>query len=126
MPAPAVLLADDHALLRSEVRADLEEHGFRVCAEAGDADGAVEAALRERPDICLLDVQMPGSGIAAARAIHEQLPATRVVMLTVSRDEADVAAASEAGADAYLLKDLPAERLAAALADVLRGPSILQ
>lgn len=120
MPAPAILLADDHELLRGAVRADLEDHGFRICAEAGDAEAAVAAALVERPDLCLLDVDMPGGGIEAARAICEQVPETRVVMLTVSRNADDVDAATAAGAVGYLLKDLPAERLAAALGDILR------
>jgi two-component system NarL family response regulator len=116
---PAVLLADDHALLRGEVRLDLEEHGFHVCAEVGDGPAALAAALRERPELCLLDVDMPGGGIEAARAIASQVPETRVVMLTVSRDESDVDAAKAAGAVAYLLKDLPADRLAAALRGLL-------
>jgi DNA-binding NarL/FixJ family response regulator len=122
---PVVLLADDHALLRGAVRADLEDHGYTICAEAGDAAGAVDAALRERPDIALLDVRMPGGGIEAARAISTAVPGTRVVMLTVSRNDADVRAAVAAGAVGYLLKDLPADRLAAALQDVLAGEHVL-
>jgi DNA-binding NarL/FixJ family response regulator len=121
LPVATVLLADDHPGVRAAVRADLEEFGFRVCADVPDADSAVRAALRERPDICLLDVGMPGDGIEAARAIHEQLPGTRVVMLTVSRDQEHIRRALEAGAAGYLLKDLPAEALAAALASVLAG-----
>jgi two-component system NarL family response regulator len=117
---PVILLADDHALLRGAVRADLEDHGFRICAEADDAAGAVAAALSERPDLCLLDVDMPGGGIEAARQIREQLPGTRVVMLTVSRNAEDMDAASAAGAVGYLMKDLPAERLAAALGEILQ------
>ena len=117
--APVVLLADDHALLRGELRLDLEEHGFRVCAEVGSGQEALDAAVRERPAICLLDVDMPGGGIEAARAIARRVPETRVVMLTVSRDEEHVRAAAQAGAVAYLLKDLPADRLAAALRKLL-------
>jgi DNA-binding NarL/FixJ family response regulator len=117
----SVLLADDHAVVRGGVRADLEEIGYRVCAVAGDADGALEAALRERPDICLLDVEMPGGGIAAARAIAEQLPGTRVVMFTISREDDDIQAAIEAGAVGYVLKDVDLDKLAEALESVVAG-----
>jgi two-component system nitrate/nitrite response regulator NarL len=117
----AVLLADDHAVARAGVRADLEASGYRICAEASDAEQAVAAALRELPDICLLDVGMPGGGIAAARAILERLPATRVVMLTISHDAHDVSAAAEAGAWGYVFKDDLPERLARALESVVRG-----
>jgi two-component system, NarL family, nitrate/nitrite response regulator NarL len=117
----SVLVADDHAVVRGGVRADLEELGYRVCAEAGDADGAVEAALREQPDICLLDISMPGGGIAAARAIAMQLPETRVVMFTISRDDDDIRAAIEAGAVGYVLKDVDLDKLAEALESVVAG-----
>jgi two-component system NarL family response regulator len=117
----SVLLADDHAVVRGGVRADLEELGYRVCAEAGDADGAVEAALREQPDICLLDVSMPGGGIAAARAIALRLPRTRVVMYTISRDDDDIRAAIDAGAVGYVLKDVDLDKFAAALESVVAG-----
>ena len=121
----SVLLADDHFVVRGGVRADLEELGYRVCAEAGDADGAVEAALRERPDICLLDVAMPGGGIVAARAITEQLPGTRVVMFTISRDDDDIRAAIDAGAVGYVLKDVDVDKLADALESVVAGRIVL-
>ena len=78
-----LLIADDHPPTRAGVRAALEGHGFEVCAEARNAKGAVEAALRERPEVCLLDIHMPGNGIAAAARISEALPDTAIVMLTV-------------------------------------------
>ena len=78
-----VVLADDHEPIRSGVRETLTDAGFEVCAEAGDAPAAVEAALQERPDVCLLDVHMPGNGIRAAAEITAALPDTAVVMLTV-------------------------------------------
>ncbi len=114
-----VLLADDHPMLRMAIRLELEELGFRVCAEAGSADAAVEAALRERPQLCLLDVEMPGGGIAAATAIVRSVPETRVLMLTVCRDADVAAAARHAGAVDYLLKDVTAEHLRAALVAAL-------
>ena len=74
---------------------------------AGDAADAVQAALRERPDVALLDMRMPGSGAAAAWEITARLPGTRAVMLTISRSDEDLFAALRAGASGYLLKDMP-------------------
>jgi DNA-binding NarL/FixJ family response regulator len=122
---PTVLVADDHPSTRLGVQLSLERGGFEVVAEAGDAWSAVRAALRERPDVCVLDVHMPGGGIEAAAAITRGLPTTRVVMLTVSDDEDHVFASLRAGAVGYLLKDTPPERFPAALHGVLRGEAAL-
>jgi DNA-binding NarL/FixJ family response regulator len=99
-----VLIADDHTPTRSGVRAALEGHGFEVCAEAEDADGALEAARRERPDVCLLSIRMPGGGIAAAARIHTEMPKVAIVMLTVSTSDEDLFDSLQAGAVGYLLK----------------------
>jgi len=117
-----VLIADDHQPTREDVRFALERDArFEVCAEAADAPGAIEAAVRERPDVCLLDVSMPGWGVSAAWEIHARLPQTRVVMLTVSREDRDLFAALRAGAAGYLLKDMDPRRLPRALESVLDG-----
>ena len=116
-----VVIADDHAPTRAGVRDALDGAEFAVVAEAHDADTAVEAALREQPDVCLLDIHMPGGGIAAAATIGERLPAAAVVMLTVSRDDDDLFASLKAGAMGYLPKDMDPGRLAAALRGVLDG-----
>jgi two-component system NarL family response regulator len=79
-----VLVADDHAPTRDDVCRALTEGGFVVCAEAADAARAVQQALETRPDICLLDVRMPGGGVAAAWEIAARLPTTKVVMLARS------------------------------------------
>lgn len=118
---PTVLVADDHPLLRQSVREDLEQAGFRVCAEAETAGEAIEAAVRESPDLCLLDVSMPGGGLRAAALIHARFPGTKIVMLTASSSEDDVLAAVRAGASGYVLKDDDPTRLAFALRDVLGG-----
>lgn len=124
--AARVLIADDHAPTRADVREALEEDGrFRVCAQAADAAEAVEAAVRERPDVCLLDVRMPGSGVAAAWEITARLPETAIVMLTVSRDDEDLFAALRAGAAGYLLKDLEPSSLPRALRRVLAGEAAI-
>jgi two-component system, NarL family, nitrate/nitrite response regulator NarL len=120
-----VLIADDHVPTRAGVREALEGDGFRVVAEVARAEAAVEMAIRERPDVCVLDINMAGSGIAAAARIGEQVPETAVVMLTVSRDDADVFASLRAGARGYLLKDMDPGRLSAALRGVLSGEAAL-
>ena len=120
-----VLVADDHAPTRAGVRLALEGQGFAICAEASDAPGAVEAAEDERPDICLLDIRMPGSGIAAAAQISSRVPGSVIVMLTVSRDDVDLYDALRAGAAGYLLKDIDPGRLPYALRGVVAGETAL-
>ncbi len=120
-----VLIADDHPPTRAGIRASLESDGFVVTAEVADAPSAVKAAVRERPDLCLLDVHMPGSGIAAAREIAARVPESAVVILTVSRNDDDVFDALRAGASGYLLKDMDPKRLPLALKGVLHGEAAL-
>lgn len=121
-----ILLADDHAPLRADLRTVLEgSASFAVCAEASDAAGAIDAAVRERPDLCLLDIRMPGNGIAAAWEITARLPETKVVMLTVSADDRDLFASLRAGASGYLLKDLDAATIPAALKGVVAGEAAM-
>ena len=116
-----ILIADDHPLIRLALRLELEAADYEVCAEAADRDGAVASALRLEPDVCILDVQMPGGGIAAAREITRLLPGTRVLMLTSSEDETDMVAAIRAGAAGWLGKDSDPARLPHVLAALLRG-----
>jgi len=120
-----VLLADDHPPTRAGVRSALEEEGFEICGEAGDAEEAVRLAREQRPDVCLLDIHMPGNGISAAARITDELPETAVVMLTVSRDDRDLFDALKAGAMGYLLKDIDPDRLPHALRGVLAGEAAL-
>jgi len=121
-----VLIADDHAPTRDDVRRALEgEQRFEICASAADAAEAVQAAVRERPDICLLDIRMPGGGLAAAWEIAARLPQAKIVMLTVSDEESDLFAALRAGADGYLLKTMDLRRLPAALAGVCSGEAAM-
>jgi DNA-binding NarL/FixJ family response regulator len=120
-----VVLADDHPPVRAGVRVALERDGFVICAEAADGPGAVEAALRHHPDIVLMDINMPGNGIAATKEIARQLPETAIVMLTVSSADADLFDALCAGARGYLLKDIDPARLPQALRGVLDGEAAL-
>jgi DNA-binding NarL/FixJ family response regulator len=121
-----ILIADDHQPTLDDVRVALEgDETFEVCAVARDAPQAVQAAVRERPDVCLLDVRMPGSGIAAAWEIAARLPNVKIVMLTVSEDDTDLFAALRAGADGYLLKTMNLDRLRNALAGVHSGEAAI-
>jgi DNA-binding NarL/FixJ family response regulator len=122
---PRVLIADDHAPTRAGVRMALERDGIEVCAEVTNAFDAVDAALRERPDLCLLDVHMPGGGPSAASKITSNLPGTMVVMLTVSRDNADVLESLRRGAVGYLLKDMNPASLPVAVRAALGGEGVL-
>lgn len=119
--SPRVLIADDHAAVRAGVRMALEQGGCTVCAEVGTADHAVAAAVRERPDVCLIDIRMPGGGIRAVAEITARLPGTPVVMLTVSSDAEDLVDAVCAGAAGYLLKEMDPSRLADAVRAALAG-----
>jgi DNA-binding NarL/FixJ family response regulator len=121
-----VLIADDHPPTRDDlVRALGDDETLDVCAVAVDAVQAVQAAIRERPDICLLDVRMPGSGVAATWEIKARLPQVKIVMLTVADDDAALFAALRAGADGYLLKTMNLKRLPDALVGVCSGEAAM-
>ena len=125
MSETRVLIADEHAATRAGIRTVLEDEGFDICGEVTDAQAAVETAVRERPEIALLDVEIPGSGIAAAEAITARVPETSVVMLTASTADADLFDALRAGAVGYLLKGTDSARLVHALRGVLAGEAAI-
>jgi DNA-binding NarL/FixJ family response regulator len=105
IPIFRVLIADGHAPTLASLRRVFEEDDrFRVCAEIDNAAGAVAGAVRARPDVCVLDIKLPGGGLSAAWEISARLPRVKLVMLTGSDDESDLFAALRAGADGYLLK----------------------
>jgi len=119
-----IVVADDHPLMREGVVATLTEPpGFSVVAQAGDAAGAILAVEQHMPDIALLDVSMPGSGLRAAAEISHRFPAVAIVMLTVSEDDDDVLAALRAGARGYVLKGVSAADLTGVLQAVASGGS---
>jgi DNA-binding NarL/FixJ family response regulator len=127
MSAPIkVLIADDNARIRALVRDALEaDGGFTVCGEAADADGAVAIATAEGPDVCLVDINMPGGGIAAVAHITAARPTTRVIVLTVSRQDNDLFDALRAGADGYLLKGSDEMLIAESIRRVVAGEATL-
>lgn len=126
-PPWRVLVADDHAPTRADIRRALDgDTRFEVCAEVADAAGAVQAAVSEGPDVCLLDLQMPGGGLPTVWEIGSRLPETKIVILTVSDNDADLFAAIRAGVDGYLLKTMNFSRLPDALSGVCSGEAAMQ
>ena len=127
MDAIRVLLVDDHTLFRKGLARLLEkEKSFRVVGEAGNGAEAVSQAQALAPDLVLMDIHMPGTdGLQATRAITTALPATRVVMLTVSEEDKDLFEAIKSGAHGYLLKNVEPEALYAQLRGVFRGEAPL-
>ena len=123
----ALLIVDDHEVVRQGLVALLGRRPeFQVVAEAGTVADAVAAARRFRPDLVVMDVRLPdGSGIEACREIRAEMPETRVVILTSYPDEDAVLSAIIAGASGYLLKQVRARDLVAALEAVGRGESLL-
>jgi len=122
-----MLVVDDHTLFRRGVVALLAlDPRFDVVAEAGDAGEANRRAAATHPDVILLDNHLPGvSGVDAVAGLKEVAPAARIVMLTVSEDERDLAAALRAGACGYLLKTVDSEDLAEAIVRTVAGESIV-
>jgi DNA-binding NarL/FixJ family response regulator len=122
-----VAIADDQELVRAGLRGIIEaESDLEVIGEASDGESAVELALREQPDVFLMDVRMPGlDGIQATEQIVAAHGATRVLVLTTFDLDENVYRAVKAGAAGFLLKDLPAEDLVAAIRHAARGSDAL-
>jgi DNA-binding NarL/FixJ family response regulator len=117
-----VVVVDDHPKFRAGVVASISaQPGLEVVGEGGSADEARSLVEQHDPDVCLLDITMPGGGLAAARDITGASPHTRVVMLTVSEDQDDLLAAMKAGASGYVLKGATATELASVLRNVSAG-----
>jgi len=126
-PSLGLLIVDDHEVVRQGLAAMLGRRpAFHIVAEAGTVAEAVAAARKFKPDLVVMDVRLPdGSGIEACREIRAEMPDTRVVMLTSYPDEDAVLSAIIAGASGYLLKQVRARDLVAALEAVGRGESLL-
>ena len=122
-----VLVVDDHALFRRGLQMVLEqEPDIEVVGEASDGTEAVQKASEQLPDIVLMDVRMPRrTGIEACTAIHETVPSARIIMLTISDEEADLYEALKAGAMGYLLKEISIEEVATAIRAVHGGQSLI-
>ena len=122
-----ILLADDHPVVRDGLRGMLaSQDGFEVVGEAASGTEAVRLTERQRPDVVLMDLQMPEmDGATATAEITARFPATRVLVLTTYDADADILRAVEAGATGYLLKDTPRERLFPAIEAAARGETVL-
>ncbi|HEU5439775.1 MAG TPA: response regulator transcription factor [Ktedonobacterales bacterium] len=122
-----VLLAEDQALVRGALAALLALEGdLEIVAEVGRGDEVVPAAVEVRPDVALLDIEMPGGdGLTAAAALRRELPACRVVILTTFGRPGYLRRAMECGAVGFLLKDAPAAQLAAAIRRVVAGERVV-
>jgi DNA-binding NarL/FixJ family response regulator len=117
-----VLLADDHALFRAGIASLLRAWGLDVVGHASDGNEAVEQARRLRPDLVLMDVTMPHcDGIEATRRLKEEVPGTRVVMVTVADDDDSLFEAIKSGAEGYLLKDMTEAELGRTLEALAAG-----
>ena len=122
-----VLVVDDHALFRRGLEMVLEqEPDIEVVGEASDGAEAVERATDTTPDVVLMDVRMPKrGGIDACSSIHEVVPSAKIIMLTISDEEADLYEALKAGAMGYLLKEISIEEVATAIRAVHGGQSLI-
>lgn len=123
--APRVLVADGQPATRLGMRVALERDGQAVVAEAGTADEAVAAAERVAADVCLVDVALPGGGVAAVSRLAAALPAAVVIVVAAQACEDDLLAALRAGAAGYLLKDIGPSQLARAVRGALAGEAPL-
>jgi DNA-binding NarL/FixJ family response regulator len=123
-----VLIAEDQTLMREGLRTILELNGgFAVVGEAENGQAAVDRALALKPDVVLMDVQMPEmNGVAATAQITQALPSAKVIILTTFDYDEYVFDGMKAGARGYMLKDIPANELLATIRRVYAGESIVQ
>ena len=123
--APTLVLVEDEPVTRTTLRGLLVEAGFQVTAEAGDAETAIEVCVRERPQLCLVDLNIPGGGIRVVREVSQRVPEALVVVLTASPDNRDLLDTIRAGASGYLLKSMDPNRIGHALRGELAGEAAI-
>jgi DNA-binding NarL/FixJ family response regulator len=120
-----IMIVDDHAIMREGLKAVLtRQSDFKIVGEASDGKEAVRAAMKLHPDVIIMDVRMPYSGLQATMDISHALPETKILILTVSETEADLVESVKAGARGYLLKGMDAEELMSAVRTVADGGAI--
>lgn len=121
-----VVIADDHALVREGLRKVLElDASIEVVTEVGDGQGAINMARKEKPDVILMDVNMPGTdGIVATRVIKREIPSIKIIALTIYEDE-EVVDMVKAGVSAYILKDVAGSELVDTIHKVMAGEVVI-
>jgi len=120
-----VLLAEPDAPTRAGIRFALEDAGMEICGEPPDARSTTEMAVRERPDVCLIDERLRGGAILAVDAIYRRLPETKLIMLTEAEEPKSLLSSIRAGAVGYVRKDLDPTRLPATIHGVIAGEAAL-
>lgn len=124
-PKVSVMVVDDHPMWRDGVSRDLQERGFEVRATSGDADSALRIARAVTPDVVLMDLNLGDtSGVDASRQITQEVPGTRVLVLSASGEHSDVLEAVKAGASGYLVKSASAEELVDAVSRTAVGDAV--
>jgi two-component system, NarL family, response regulator LiaR len=125
-PPPRVLLVDDHALFRRGLARMLEAQGVNVVGEAPTGEAGVKLAEELRPDVVVMDLQMPGmGGVAATAEVLKRLPAAQVLVLTISVEQSQVLDALLAGATGYLLKDAEGAEIVAGIRSAAAGDAMI-
>jgi len=121
-----ILIADDHIMVREGLRKLLQtDENIEIIAEVGDGQGAINVARKEKPDIILMDINMPGTdGLAATRIIKREMPATKVMAVTIYEDE-EVVEMVKAGVSAYILKDVAGSELIETIHKVMAGEMVI-
>lgn len=123
---PKVLLVDDHALFRRGLARMLEAQGIDVVGEAPNGEAGVRMAQELRPDVVVMDLQMPGmGGVAATEEVVRRMPATQVLVLTISVEQSQVLDALLAGATGYLLKDAEGAEIVAGIRSAAAGDAMI-
>ena len=121
-----VLLIDDHALVRKGLEELLQSRGIEVVGSAGSGEDGIRMAIEYLPDIILLDIKMPGmNGLETLSKLRQENIASAILMLSMSRDESDLATALREGAQGYLLKDMDPDELIPALNDAMTGQNVV-
>jgi DNA-binding NarL/FixJ family response regulator len=121
-----VVIADDHPFYRQGLARLLSQSGVEVVGEAANGPDAIELVERTAPDVAVVDLNMPGmSGVEVTRRLNERMPASRVLVVSVSAQEEDVTEAILAGASGYVLKDGPVEEVVAGIQAAAAGESLL-
>lgn len=122
-----VIIVDDHPLVREGLRKVLTlDDEIEVIDEAGDGQGAINLARRLRPDVVLMDINMPGTnGIEATRVIKREIPSTGIIALTIHEEEEYVLELVRAGVSGYVLKDIAPAKLLETIKTVAKGQSVI-